>query len=44
VAQELRQAGWPRARALIGGWNAWQAAGLPLEQKLQASGIETPPE
>jgi 3-mercaptopyruvate sulfurtransferase SseA len=33
VAQELRQAGWINARALIGGWNAWQDAGLPVEPK-----------
>jgi len=31
VARELRRAGWPRARALIGGWLAWQQAGLPVE-------------
>jgi 3-mercaptopyruvate sulfurtransferase SseA len=33
VAQELRQAGWSNARALIGGWNAWQDTGLPVEPK-----------
>ncbi|MEO5574102.1 MAG: cation:proton antiporter [Gammaproteobacteria bacterium] len=33
VAQELRQQGWPKARALIGGWAAWQAADLPVEPK-----------
>ncbi|MFL6212890.1 MAG: hypothetical protein ACJ74J_03250 [Blastocatellia bacterium] len=31
MAQELRQAGWKRARALVGGWAAWQEAGLPTE-------------
>ena len=25
--------GWGRARALVGGWEAWQAAGLPVEAK-----------
>jgi 3-mercaptopyruvate sulfurtransferase SseA len=33
VAQELRRAGWTRARALIGGWNAWLENGLPIEKK-----------
>jgi len=33
VAQELKRAGWKQARALIGGWEAWQAAGLPIEEK-----------
>ncbi|HSF29878.1 MAG TPA: hypothetical protein VLK82_05325 [Candidatus Tectomicrobia bacterium] len=33
MAQELRQAGWINSRALIGGWNAWQDAGLPVESK-----------
>jgi 3-mercaptopyruvate sulfurtransferase SseA len=36
VAQELKRAGWNRARALVGGWEAWQAAGLPVEEKSQA--------
>lgn len=31
VAQELRQAGWKKARALTGGWDAWKEAGLPLD-------------
>jgi len=31
VARELRKAGWPKARALLGGWAAWQKAGLPVE-------------
>jgi hypothetical protein len=31
VALELRRAGWPRAFALTGGWEVWQAAGLPTE-------------
>jgi 3-mercaptopyruvate sulfurtransferase SseA len=33
VAQELQRAGWPRARALAGGWAAWETAGLPVEPK-----------
>jgi 3-mercaptopyruvate sulfurtransferase SseA len=33
VARELKQAGWTKARALIGGWVAWQEAGLPVEPK-----------
>ncbi|HWF87729.1 MAG TPA: rhodanese-like domain-containing protein [Pyrinomonadaceae bacterium] len=33
MAQELRQAGWTKARALIGGWDGWQAANLPVEPK-----------
>ncbi|WP_373323982.1 rhodanese-like domain-containing protein [Dictyobacter formicarum] len=33
MAQELRRAGWPRAYALTGGWDAWKAAGLPIEPK-----------
>jgi 3-mercaptopyruvate sulfurtransferase SseA len=33
VAFELRRAGWSQARALIGGWAAWQAAGLPVEPR-----------
>ena len=33
MARELKRAGWKRARALIGGWNAWQAAAMPIEEK-----------
>jgi len=33
VAQELRQAGWKKARALTGGWTAWREAGLPVETR-----------
>jgi len=40
VAQELRQAGWKKARALTGGWAAWREAGLPVEPKAQATGTE----
>lgn len=31
MALELRKAGWPKAVALKGGWEAWQEAGLPTE-------------
>ena len=31
MARQLRKAGWPKARALIGGWQAWIDAGMPLE-------------
>jgi len=30
----LRRAGWTNARVLVGGWAAWQQAGLPVERKL----------
>jgi 3-mercaptopyruvate sulfurtransferase SseA len=33
VARELQKAGWSKARALIGGWEAWQSAGMPIEAK-----------
>jgi 3-mercaptopyruvate sulfurtransferase SseA len=33
VARELRRAGWPKARALVGGWQAWRGEGLPVEPK-----------
>jgi 3-mercaptopyruvate sulfurtransferase SseA len=33
VALELRRAGWPKAVALTGGWDAWQAAELPVEPR-----------
>jgi rhodanese-related sulfurtransferase len=33
VAQVLRDHGFKEAHALIGGFDAWQAAGLPVEQK-----------
>jgi hypothetical protein len=33
VAQQLRVAGWPKARALVGGWDMVQASGLPLVAK-----------
>lgn len=31
MALELRKAGWPKAVALTGGWDAWGKAGLPVE-------------
>jgi len=33
VAEELRQAGWPRARALEGGWEGWKKSGLPTVER-----------
>jgi 3-mercaptopyruvate sulfurtransferase SseA len=33
AVRELRKAGWPNARALLGGWQAWQDEGLPVETK-----------
>jgi rhodanese-related sulfurtransferase len=30
VALELRKAGWTKAVALQGGWQAWIDAGLPV--------------
>jgi 3-mercaptopyruvate sulfurtransferase SseA len=41
VARELRKAGWARARALAGGWKAWQAAGLPVEPKSSEQATQT---
>jgi 3-mercaptopyruvate sulfurtransferase SseA len=36
ATRELRKAGWTKARALVGGWRAWQNAGLPVEPKDEA--------
>ncbi|HET8841853.1 MAG TPA: hypothetical protein VFN35_10315 [Ktedonobacteraceae bacterium] len=33
MARELQKAGWPNARALQGGWNLWQEAGMPIEPR-----------
>ncbi|HKY99423.1 MAG TPA: hypothetical protein VJL35_16335 [Gemmatimonadaceae bacterium] len=33
AALQLRKAGWTKARALVGGWRAWEDAGLPVEEK-----------
>ncbi|HZR46417.1 MAG TPA: cation:proton antiporter, partial [Candidatus Manganitrophaceae bacterium] len=33
VAKELREAGWPQARALDGGWEAWKKSGLPVIER-----------
>ncbi|NJM06846.1 hypothetical protein HC891_12660 [Candidatus Gracilibacteria bacterium] len=33
VAHDLQQAGWTKARALIGGWDGWQQAGMPVESR-----------
>jgi rhodanese-related sulfurtransferase len=37
VAQILRDKGFRNAYALRGGFNAWAAAGYPLEEKTQAA-------
>lgn len=31
MALELRKAGWKKAVALIGGWDAWRKAGFAVE-------------
>jgi NhaP-type Na+/H+ or K+/H+ antiporter/rhodanese-related sulfurtransferase len=33
IARELQKAGWPKARALDKGWEAWLKAGLPVEPR-----------
>jgi hypothetical protein len=33
VARELSEAGWPKARAIVGGWTEWQKVGLPVQAK-----------
>jgi rhodanese-related sulfurtransferase len=33
VAQQLAEMGLPGAMVLKGGWNAWLAAGYPMEPK-----------
>jgi NhaP-type Na+/H+ or K+/H+ antiporter len=38
AARELRSAGWERARALVGGFDAWQRAGLPTEPRSAGGG------
>jgi rhodanese-related sulfurtransferase len=45
VTRALRKAGWSRTRALVGGWQGWVDAGLPLARKApSASGAaETAP-
>jgi hypothetical protein len=40
VVLELRKAGWTQARALVGGWAAWQEAGLPIEPKAEGGAAE----
>lgn len=32
MALELRKAGWKKAVALTGGWDAWVKAGFAVEQ------------
>jgi hypothetical protein len=33
VVRDLQQAGWLHARAITGGWDAWQASGMPVEPR-----------
>ncbi|NOT07652.1 MAG: hypothetical protein HOP28_05515 [Gemmatimonadales bacterium] len=33
VTRELRKAGWPGARALVGGWKGWLERGFPVTKK-----------
>ena len=40
VTAELQRAGWPQARALIGGWQAWLAADQPLVGRTAGSDSE----
>jgi 3-mercaptopyruvate sulfurtransferase SseA len=48
VARRLQKAGWKHARAIIGGWKAWQEAGRPVEPRrwvtADASGGSAQPE
>jgi hypothetical protein len=37
VTRELRKAGWPGARALVGGWKRYLELGLPVEEKEHAA-------
>lgn len=37
MALALRKAGWTKARALVGGWAAWQEVGLPVEPRPEAA-------
>jgi rhodanese-related sulfurtransferase len=33
AALQLKKAGWTKAKALVGGWQAWKDAGLPTEKR-----------
>ena len=33
MTQELQAKGYGNARALVGGWRAWEAAGRPVEPR-----------
>jgi rhodanese-related sulfurtransferase len=37
VARTLKEAGYPKAVALLGGLDAWKKAGYPLEKKTKAA-------
>ncbi|WP_268886671.1 hypothetical protein [Ktedonospora formicarum] len=40
--RDLQRAGWPNARALQGGWEAWQIAGLPTEPQGSIHSVDEP--
>ncbi|MEP6572584.1 MAG: rhodanese-like domain-containing protein [Gemmatimonadota bacterium] len=40
MARQLRKAGWPNARALLGGWKAWLAERQPVDAAENASAAE----
>lgn len=42
AALELQQAGWSNARGIIGGWDAWRDAGLPLQSAETARNVLVP--
>jgi 3-mercaptopyruvate sulfurtransferase SseA len=42
VAREIQRAGWLHARALLGGLEAWQRAGLPVEPRGTPHRIDEP--
>ena len=33
MTRELQEKGYRNARALVGGWRAWEAAGRPVEPR-----------
>ena len=43
MTQELQAKGYRKARALIGGWRAWEAAGRPVESRPTEGGREERP-
>ena len=43
MTRELQAKGFRNARALIGGWRAWEAAGRPVEPRPPAGGGQERP-